>query len=385
MGQAVAPSQTSASESLQVGKVLSHAICDSKGELLLPPGQVITAEFLRWLKNSHFSEVYLLEPRAAGKATLGTRADPKAVLPYDSLVMQRLDVYYEDMIVSISDFANRLLDGQRTRIDEFQESVQNYLIQLRVDAAVVLASCTRSDASLSQSRDATLAHRSLLLSVLAIAVATQLKLNEADCLTVGIAGAIHDVSLFGEAPGTSKQRYRDHPRRSCELLLNSYGITPELNIIVGQVHEQCDGSGFPGNLTHHRLHPLSRLLNVIDAYLTLTEPHGEDGKSFTPADAVAYLVQQALYGYFDRECVRALVKTASVYPVGTLVQLSDGSTATVLRSTGESYLEPVVQLCDNAGTIIDLRFSDKIIIAPMGNPDRYRRLSKPALDQVLWS
>jgi hypothetical protein len=212
-----------------------------------------------------------------------------------------------------------------------------------------------------------------------------MKMLETDCIMAGVTAAVHDVALFGDPAGASLQRYREHPFRSAEMLEDSFGMTPEMKVIVSQVHEQCDGSGFPRGLPYQRLHPISRLLNVIDAYLTVIEPHGEDGRGFAPADAVAYLVQQSLYGYFDRECVRGLVATASVYPVGTRVKLDDGSTATVLRSTGDSYLEPVVQMDDSVQSIVDLRFSERMIIAPLDAPNRFRRLTRQKLEQILWT
>ncbi len=385
MGQVVAKSGKSATDSLSIGQVLPHALCDSKGELLLPTGQQVTGEFLNRLKRSQISEVYLVEHRPNGKALAGTPPDPLAILPYDSLALQRLEVYYDDMVASVSDFAKRLSQGQKTRIDEFEEAVDNYLSLLVKDRGVVLASCAGIDPLSDQSHDAILARRSVLMSIMATAVATQIGMDSVDCRAAGIAAAIHDVSLFGELPGISKQRYLDHPIRSALSLADTFGITPQLKIIIGQVHEQCDGSGFPRGLTQQRLHPVSRILNLVDAYLTLIEPHGADHKCFAPSDAVAYLVQQAIYGYFDPECVRGLLATASVYPVGSQVRLDDSSTATVLRSTGASYLEPVVQLHDAAKTIIDLRFSARIIIAPIDDSNRYRRLSKTILDNVLWT
>ncbi len=385
MGQVVASSVKSATDALSIGQVLTHALCDSKGELLLPTGQQVTEEFLDHLKRSQINEVYVVEPSTSGKAPAGTPPDPLAMLPYDSLDMTRLDVFYDDMVAAISDFAERLRQGQKTRIDEFEESAHNYLNLILNDRGVVLASCMRTDPQSDLSDDASLARRSVLMSILATAVATQIKLDEADCLAAGIAAAIHDVSLFGEFPGISRPRYLDHPIRSAQALADTFGVTPQLKIIIGQVHEQCDGSGFPRGLTQQRLHPVSRILNLVDAYLTLIEPHGADHKCFAPSDAVAYLVQQAIYGYFDPECVRGLLATASVYPVGSQVRLDDSSTATVLRSTGASYLEPVVQLHDAAKTIIDLRFSARIIIAPIDDSNRYRRLSKTILDNVLWT
>ena len=157
-----------------------------------------------------------------------------------------------------------------------------------------------------------------------------------------------------------------------------------MRMIVGQVHEQCDGSGYPRQLKSARLPVVSRLLNAVDAYLTLIEPMEVGEPGVTPSDALAYLVQQALFGYFDRNCVQALVTAASIFPVGTRVRLDDGTGATVLRSTGPSYLQPVVRLDAPPQSLIDLRFSDRMILQPDESNSRYRRLPKASLVQILW-
>lgn len=78
--------------------------------------------------------------------------------------------------------------------------------------------------------------------------------------------------------------------------------------------------------------------------------------------------------------MRALLNILSLFPVGSLVVLSDGSAARVIRSNGRAYTQPVVQLLqdrtgeaivsgENEG-IIDLTNSDRKIVQAIPTPGR---------------
>ncbi len=371
--------QNNLNGSLKVGQILTANLCDSRGVRLLGAGLPVTAALLQRLADSGIREVYLNDSRAA--TSTGRR---ELAVPYDEGAKQQLEYNYCRITEAMAGFVNELHDGESTSTEVIEEVVSSYLQETIKDAGVVLAACMGLDDQEINSRDEALQRRSVRMAMLATVAADKLKLSQADCLTAGVVGAIHDISLYGGTYSPLDEEFLEHPLRSVDVLRNTFGITDQMRIIVGQVHEQCDGSGYPRHLKSVRLHPVSRLLNVVDAYLTLIEPMEGGEPGVEPSDALAYLVQYALFGYFDRTCVQALVAAASIYPVGTKVQLDDGTRATVLRSTGSSYLQPVVKLDSPAQTLIDLRFSDHKILQPDESDSRYRRLPKSSLSQVLW-
>ncbi len=383
MGQSVTATSTekkNLSGSLKEGQVLNADLCDSQGSLLLKAGSPVTAALIRRLADQGIREVYLDDQRSRSSHAV----DSAICAPYSPAIERQLAHNYERITAALAEFSDDLIAGRTSGTDELEEVVMSYLQVTLRDAGVVLASCMGLDAEDERSHNEALQRRSVRMAMLATVTAAQLQLSETDCMTAGIVGAIHDISLYGHQASQDDEAFLEHPMRSVDLLQNALGLTDQMRLIVGQVHEQCDGSGYPRHLKASRLHPVSRLLNVVDAYLTLIEPIEVGELGFTPSDALAYLIQQTLYGYFDRDCMRALLTAASVYPVGTKVHLDDGSQATVLRGTGETYLQPVVSLDSNPSSIIDLRYSDRLILTPAENKARFRRLPKTALKQVLW-
>ena len=366
------------SGSLREGQILNADLRDSSGALLLRSGLPVSESFIRQLGELGIREVYLDDKLLSASQGQGLLA------PYDPAAQQRLEHSYQRITAALSGFVDELQDGDSTSTEEIEGVVTSYLQEAIKDAGVVLAACMRLDEQASNSRDEALQRRSVRMAMLATVASTKLKFTQADSLIAGVVGAIHDISLYGSNYSTQDDEYLEHPFRSIDLLQNTFGVTAQMRIIVGQVHEQCDGTGYPRQLKAVRLHAVSRLLNVVDAYLTLIEPLEDGEPGVAPSDALAYLVQQSLFGYFDRTCVQALIAAASIYPVGTKVQLDDGTSATVVRGNGSQYLQPVVQLDSGDQTLIDLRFSDRRILQPDESNARYRRLPKSALSEVLW-
>ena len=61
-------------------------------------------------------------------------------------------------------------------------------------------------------------------------------------------------------------------------------------IAVAQVHEQPNGGGFPKGLPSHRIMFISKILAIVDAYLTLTSSLSQHNfpkaVTFNPATAL---------------------------------------------------------------------------------------------------
>ena len=124
-----------------------------------------------------------------------------------------------------------------------------------------------------------------------------------------------------------------------------------------QIHERLNGSGYPRKRQHPQIHLFARIGAVADTYLAMVSPrNGRIG--MTPYDAVEKLLYATRIGLFDASVVRALLHAVSLFPVGSVVKLSDGRSARVSRSNRDHYDRPVVEvLSDNPsddGQILDL-------------------------------
>jgi hypothetical protein len=186
-----------------------------------------------------------------------------------------------------------------------------------------------------------------------------------------------------------------HPLYTVELLEQVLGISDLIRVVSSQIHECFDGSGYPAGRSGQGIHPFARILGVADAYISLTsEMRGRP--AVIPCDAMVCLLYQGRQGTFDREAVRALVRTLSMFPIGSHVRLKDGSEAKVLRANRTQYTRPMVQrLFDEKGiridsahetSVIDLAESEIDVQEPLPTPHHREMRLEPAerMHSMVW-
>lgn len=123
------------------------------------------------------------------------------------------------------------------------------------------------------------------------------------------------------------------------------------------------------------IHPLSGILSIADAYLTLTSS-GPNRAPLLPHDAIGLLLHQASRGVFDTNAVRAFLNQLCLFPIGSFVQLDDGATATVIRRHDNHYSQPIVQIHGGNGDPVLLREDSRKIVRPIANePERQMRIT----------
>ncbi len=112
-----------------------------------------------------------------------------------------------------------------------------------------------------------------------------------------------------------------------------------------------DGSGYPSRSPRRPQHLAARIVAVADAYDAMTSR-----RSYSAArvhdEAMELLVRSAGTA-LDPALVRLFVTMMGVYPPRSVVRLSDGSTAVVLRPNASDPLRPFVNLiADGEGTML---------------------------------
>lgn len=394
--QTPVPNLDVAINDLKIGQPLESDILDASGIVLLRRGVVLSQETVDGWVRRGFARV-LLRPDA--ESTLHDRSPEaeaaKLLRPYDPTLVKQLDECFRRAQEAVDEIVCQLTLGDDPDVSALEPVFHSYLSAIDSDVAAVLSNAASQKTSLGKTNKQALATRCVKMSMLGAVTAATLGLSREECQAVATAGLLHDMALFDETIGriqsdvkSEEERREVHYRHSlysAEMFSRCQGVSDLVRVVMTQVHEQVDGHGFPRGLPGHHMNMLSRILNLIDAYLTLIEPtHTQP--VFVPSDAMAYLVNHTSNGAFDRDCMRAFVTSASIYTVGSRVQLDDAQTATVLRSSRTDPLRPIVRIDNEHETIIDLRRSHLNVARPMIDPDcpHRRRLPKSQMHEVLW-
>ncbi|MBN9117852.1 MAG: HD domain-containing protein [Planctomycetes bacterium] len=122
-----------------------------------------------------------------------------------------------------------------------------------------------------------------------------------------------------------------HPKYGAELLLYCFpSVSGPLAAAIATHHERGDGTGYPNGLRGADVPPLGRLLRAADVYAALSEerPHRP---AMDPRAALTEVLLCAEQGQLDRDFAEYLLNL-SFYPVGTVVELTDGRVGTVVAN-----------------------------------------------------
>jgi hypothetical protein len=211
-----------------------------------------------------------------------------------------------------------------------------------------------------------------------------------------LAAMVHDIGLLSipvevlAQPGPlSDEQMRTierHPHQSAESVAPYFSKEIGLFEAVASHHERLDGSGYPAGLTGFAIAPCARLLAVADVYAARVSPRPHRPAA-DPRTALTETLMQAERGALDRSAAERLL-ALTFYPVGTIVELSDGSVARVVavhppQTDVHAPARPVVQvLADSRGWLapypetLDLSACDgRAVVRTLPMAQRRRLLS----------
>ena len=297
-----------------------------------------------------------LEP---GDPSAPLRESPPRALGHD---MKHANKTYQDTLRKSSDCLRQIVSGQGIGADGATAVVEHFIDELLKTGS----SGAMADVLHLNILERVQAAHALNTCILALLVGRELELEPEDLKVVGLAGLLHDVGeqripsqiRWKTEPLTraEKSLFQLHPLYGKEMLQELRGIPDGIAEIVGQHHEYINGTGYPRRLMEEHIHPLAKILRVIDEYQYLTnlrEPHGK----LQPNQALAQLYvkrQQQL----SIKVIIALVHVVSVYPPGTLVELSDGSIGMVTNTSSCERLRPTIMAYERKGSTFNTRLID---------------------------
>jgi len=375
-------------ESLILGREIHFPIYDRTGILLLARGAIITPKFRRILRERDISKVrmhsedadLISSSRASNMQGNLTRKENRSqeithqlrksvgnglqfvtnngAAVYHAVVdhgnnsycpekQAELDRKNKEQCIQLSRLMNSAIDSRQLDGEVFRESTYGLLENLCEDFDCVnaLASNLTIEDSLAQH-----CHR---MSVLAMSIAVEMGLNDENVCRVGVTGMLHDWGMLRvpehirnpQRPlnQAEKIELQKHVIYSVDMLEKISGLPTLVPLVSYQVHEQVNGKGYPRGRRGSSIHLFARILHVAHCYVELTTATAFRN-ALAPYEATVQLFQYAKEGVLDTVVLRALLRAQSLFPVGSLVMLSSGSMAKVIRANGDRFVDPIVQI-----------------------------------------
>ena len=145
---------------------------------------------------------------------------------------------------------------------------------------------------------------------------------------------------------------RSHPLTGYKVLVNDAYVKTSLAVIALQHHENYDGSGYPRGLRENQIDLLARIAAICDRFTALLEDRYHR-TGMVPYDAMRVILG-AEAGRFDPILLRSFLGAVSIYPTGSLVEISTGEKGLVLGCSPEKPLRPLVRILRTVdGKVVD--------------------------------
>ena len=193
-------------------------------------------------------------------------------------------------------------------------------------------------------------HHGVKVSLYLIALGRHLGIPKAQLAELGLIGMLADVGktkvprLLLAKPGMLSpaefELVKGHVDFGLASLDGSAGLTPAVMQGIAQHHERLDGSGYPKGLTGDQLGVYGRMTAIADSFAAMITPRPYANAS-SAQEALLSLYEWG-GSSFSATMIEQFVQAIGVFPVGSLVDLSNGEVAAVVAHNRFRRLEPKV-------------------------------------------
>lgn len=205
------------------------------------------------------------------------------------------------------------------------------------------------DISVLKTSDEYTFKHSVDVATMSMIVAKKMGMKEADVYNIGVSGLLHDMGkskipleILNKPARLTDEEFaimKQHSVYGYHILKEKDSFSAQIALAVLQHHEKMNGKGYPMGVTAERISPYAKILSVVDVYdaLVTERPYK---KAMTQRDAIELLM--SMTEELDIQVMRSFLASVILYPVDSIVELSNGEKACVVRNNPESVLRPTV-------------------------------------------
>jgi len=327
--------------------VIDQTIIDQTGRALIEKGALLDDFQIEGLLRHGIMEIYIREgeedpeeeeeiviPQAVQNTIKKVRVADRARVQLSESVKKRVS---EGIQFLYSNTANT----------DFAEASNNI-------AGELMKAVTENDAiavdigALKVSDEYTFKH-SVDVATMAMIIAKKHGLGDEEIREVGISGLLHDMGkskipnevLNKPARLTDEEFHlmKQHALFGYQILKEKNEFNDKILLGVLQHHEKLNGRGYPMGVGSEKIHLYARIISVADIYdaLVTERPYK---KGFSQRDAVEMIM--AMTDELDIEVMKSFLGSIILYPVDSIVTLSNGEKAKVVENNPSYVLRPTV-------------------------------------------
>ncbi len=318
--------------------------------ILLTPETPVTEELVRALQAWGYKEIFSQEAVTAKSVVEAASSENASPTVQDTLEDAQAKEETQKFYSFLLEFTHKLFDTFLKRsmipIEPLNEQVKLIIAVLKKSRRFILRL-----ADLDRNGFSYIISHSVNVAILSVAIGDTMKLPSHKLIELGMAGLLHELGMF-KLPDTFQNANRpltDAEKRALSAhpllgyrTLRELGFPPNVTLAVLEHHEKEDGTGYPQGLTGDKIAMSAKILAVASAYdaQIANRPYriARNGHA-----SLLELLKENKKAY-DEQIVRRLVFTLSLYPIGSHVELKNGSIALVNDANPADPRHPDVKL-----------------------------------------
>ncbi|MBQ9632009.1 MAG: HD-GYP domain-containing protein [Lachnospiraceae bacterium] len=334
---------------------LGQQIRDASGRVLIQRGPQLEGHYIQYLEEHGINSIVIQE---------GEEEEPLVELSDKAKrVVERTRVEDPAKVALREDVKKRVGEGvqflyNNTESKSFLEATSN--VSAELTRAITKYDAVAIDiAQLKVSDEYTFKH-SVDVASLSMIIGKTYGLNREQMREIGIAGLLHDVGkskipkeILNKPARLTDEEFHQmkfHSLYGYRILEGSDGFSLDIKSGVLQHHEKMNGKGYPMAVGGDKIHPFARIISVADVYdaLVTERPYK---KGFPKKDAIEIIM--TMTEDLDIKAMKSFLKSVILYPVDSIVRLSNGEYAKVVENYPHYPLRPKVVSAES-GAIYDL-------------------------------
>ncbi len=315
-------------------------------------GQIRNREDILTLKRHKITHVWVDAERSSSTSNLPTPKKSTLSASTDNISLLSREQKHDNakaLIGEAKDLIKKVLaetfEGKAIEVAPFEALADNMIESMMQDSDAM--QCIAA----LRTKDAYLLEHSINVAFLLVTFGRYLKLDREILKQLAVGGLLHDIGKVyiadailhkpGKLTDDEFAEMKSHQSHAINIVAQTPGLSNITQDVCLMHHEKLDGNGYPKGLKGEQIPMHGRMSCIVDIYdaLTATRCYKE---AMSPAAAFKILLKLTPF-HLDKELVYDFIRCIGVYPVGSLVELSDGRIGIVWESTNRDVLHPVVK------------------------------------------
>ena len=322
-------------------------VCAEENYIVLSPQTPMTAEIRNRLIEWGFEtlqttgELTTVSKQAMDLSGMETHADDRKHMEITSL-------FYQNTLVNLDTLFKRYMQDGQMPPNNMNIQVHALLEHMKENRKYILRFSELTKIHTGYSYILT---NSLMTAILSLAMGMYLKMPIHRLLDLVSAALLHKIGLLKLPPELYQSEKKLTPEQRTILIahplvaykvLKKEAYNPYICAAVLECNELINGTGYPRKLKGGQLSGYGKIIAVAQNYVGLVSQR-PDRKPINPHQSMLMMLTNRGTAY-DETVIKTLINVLSLYPIGSLIELSNGYQGMVVDVNDDNPKQPVVHM-----------------------------------------